>query len=115
MYEDLPIIWLEIMTQKDKSLLICNIYREWTPFGIQGKQLEASKIIVEKVHQAAKGNKKMLILRDFNLDTNKLNDRSYQHHQLRDLWTNCLSTCGFGENEIRENTFFSSCERYLQI
>ena len=64
-----PSIWLEIDQEKQKNILVCGFYREWTREGSNSEHDQSIrlKILCDQMEMASKEQKCILMLGDANL------------------------------------------------
>ena len=97
-----PSIWAEIENKKEKNLLICGFYREWSKNGDNTKerQMEALKIFTMQIEKAAHEDKNLLILGDANLCTEKWSELDYVHQLQAEELKSTLALCGLRIAEL---------------
>ena len=79
MSDGVPSIWAEI-TKSNETFLIGSFYREWQDqYGDGSREGQRRRLndFFEQVERAKEEKKKMLVLGDFNLDVERLNDKTY--------------------------------------
>jgi hypothetical protein len=104
MSPSLPSIWLEL-----HGLLLCSLYREWSPGGVKTTeaQLEQVKLLNSQVLSATTTKKGVVVLGDMNLDQDKWDEKAYSSFNLAEELRSCLSMCGLEIHELGK-TYFSN-------
>jgi hypothetical protein len=100
----LPSLWLEL-----HGLLLCSIYREWSPGGVKTaeSQMEQIKLLNYQLLSATSSKKGVVVLGDLNLDQEKWDEKSYSSFNLAEELRTCLSMCGLEVHGLG-HTYFSN-------
>ena len=95
MSKELSTIWIEINRARQKNILCCGIYREWT-----GEQPEEMKKICSQVKTATNEKKPMVVMGDINLDADKWNEINYKCKALADVWRREMAWRGMVQYQL---------------
>jgi hypothetical protein len=100
----LPSVWLEV-----HGLLLCSLYREWSPGGVKTAeaQMEQVKLLNNQLRSATATKKGVVVLGDMNLDQDKWDEKGYSSYNLAEELRTCLSECGLEVHELGK-TYFSN-------
>ena len=84
MTKEFPSIWLEITRSKQKNLLICGFYREWTRNGnnSENEQSVRLKILINQMERATNEKKTIIMLGDANLCADQWDEETYYQFKL---------------------------------
>ena len=88
MSPEFPSIWVELMREKQKNLLLCGYYREWASLGGPPSERSASaqkmrlQCLLSQVERAREEAKAVVMAGDMNVDRNKWTNSSYSLHHL---------------------------------
>lgn len=90
MNKDTPSIWIEMINQYSKNILLCGIYREWkqlkeTTVTMQA-QTERIDIIGKQISLAESEHKHTILIGDINLCMKTWMDKSYPWYKLAEQW-----------------------------
>ena len=102
MTKDFPSIWLEITRSKQKNLLICSFYLEWTRNGnnSENKQSVRLKILINQMEQATNKKKTIILLGDANLCADQWDEETYYQYKLATELKSGLAQCGLENLEL---------------
>ena len=102
MTKEFPSIWLEITRSKQKNLLICGFYREWTRNGnsSENEQSVRLKILMNQMEQATNEKKTVILLGDANLCADQWDEETYYQFKLAAELKSGLAQCGLENLEL---------------
>jgi hypothetical protein len=100
----LPSVWLEV-----HGLLLCSLYREWSPRGVKTAeaQMEQVKLLNNQLLRATATKKGVVVLGDMNLDQEKWDEKGCSSYNLAEEFRTGLSECGLEVHELGK-TYFSN-------
>ncbi|QQP50160.1 Hypothetical protein FKW44_011065 [Caligus rogercresseyi] len=80
----LQTVWLELDLPRSNTLIIGGIYRQWSSCGRSGLTMEKDnlEVILEQVRLASETTSGIVVLGDFNLDSQRSRDESYSRRLL---------------------------------
>jgi len=80
MSNEFPTIWLEIIRNKCKNLLVCGFYQELTrnDDSTEAGPSQRMKILIDQMERAAKENKSIIMMGDANLCAQKWDEDEYR-------------------------------------
>ena len=97
MNNNVPTIWIELISETKKNILIGGIYREWND-----KQPEDMSLICNQISSASEEGLPLLCIGDINLDMLLWDKSSFRLKSLADQWKAKISTAGLKWENLGE-------------
>ena len=93
-------IALEILQEMKKNIIIFGVYRQWG-----NQQLEEIESLHNAIDKAAKENKHIVAMGNFNVDAKRMNDKTYRHKRICDAISEMNDTNDLKMAELPETYF----------
>ena len=89
-------IWMEVKNEKEKNVLVCGYYREWSTVGKKSieSQVDAMKILTRQIDLATLERKPIVMLGDMNMCSTKWKEPNFTWKRIAEEVQGTLLNCG---------------------
>ena len=97
-----PSIWVELIREGEKNILICGYYREWTINGtkITADQIKAIQELTRQMELAEISKLPIIMMGDMNLCSTKWSEPDFLFKHISEEIQSSLAQCGLVNQEI---------------
>ena len=97
-----PSIWVEMIREGEKNILICGYYREWTINGTKNTsdQIKAIQELTKQLEMAEMSKLPIIMMGDMNICSTKWNDPDFKLKHISEEIQSSMAQCGLVNKEI---------------
>ena len=111
-----PSIWVEMIREGEKNILICGYYREWTINGTKNTsdQIKAIQELIRQMEMAEMSKLPIIMMGDMNICSTKWNDPDFKLKHISEEIQSSMAQCGLVNKEIGNTPVWADSDAIFQ-